>query len=162
MSKNPLSGFAPKQTRLLWRPAPIVLHNNSTTTTEKDVPPAKKRRILCSNFDQPSLPPRSKHILPYICILCQKVKTMVCKGLNREKLVKCSIIDAVSLKRTAEENETLHMQIRNKDCVAIEVKYHNSCCHDFTHYLTKPSKTEQTGQSSYRKVFEIFDKSLLT
>ena len=26
MSKNPLSGFAPKQTRLLWRPTPIVLH----------------------------------------------------------------------------------------------------------------------------------------
>ena len=25
-SKNPLSGFAPKQTRLLWRPTPIVLH----------------------------------------------------------------------------------------------------------------------------------------
>ena len=24
-SKNPLSGFAPKQTRLLWRPTPIVL-----------------------------------------------------------------------------------------------------------------------------------------
>ena len=28
MSKNPLSGFAPKQTRLLWRPAPIVLHTS--------------------------------------------------------------------------------------------------------------------------------------
>ena len=26
MSKNPLSGFAPKQTRLLWRPTHIVLH----------------------------------------------------------------------------------------------------------------------------------------
>ena len=26
-SKNPLSGFAPKQTRLLWRPTPIVLHS---------------------------------------------------------------------------------------------------------------------------------------
>ena len=25
LSKNPLSGFAPKQTRLLWRPTPIVL-----------------------------------------------------------------------------------------------------------------------------------------
>ena len=25
-SKNPLSGIAPKQTRLLWRPTPIVLH----------------------------------------------------------------------------------------------------------------------------------------
>ena len=28
MSKNPLSGFAPKQTRLLWRPTHIVLQNN--------------------------------------------------------------------------------------------------------------------------------------
>ena len=27
-SKNPLSGFAPKQTRLLWRPTPIVLHTS--------------------------------------------------------------------------------------------------------------------------------------
>ena len=27
-SKNPLSGFAPKQTRLLWRPTPIVLQTN--------------------------------------------------------------------------------------------------------------------------------------
>ena len=26
MSKNLVSGFAPKQTRLLWRPTPIVLH----------------------------------------------------------------------------------------------------------------------------------------
>ena len=26
MSKNPLSGFAPKQTRLLWQPTHIVLH----------------------------------------------------------------------------------------------------------------------------------------
>ena len=34
MSKNPLSGFAPKQTRLLWRPTHIVLQMelfNSTT-----------------------------------------------------------------------------------------------------------------------------------
>ena len=29
-SKNPLSGFAPKQTRLLWRPAPIVLQKVAT------------------------------------------------------------------------------------------------------------------------------------
>ena len=30
LSKNPLSGFAPKQTRLLWRPTPIVLQRDST------------------------------------------------------------------------------------------------------------------------------------
>ena len=54
------------------------------------------------------------------------------------------------------------MQIRNKDCVAIEVKYHNSCYRDFTHFLTKPSKTEQTGQTSYGKAFEIFAKLVHT
>ena len=31
MSKNPLSGFAPKQTRLLWRPTHIVPHTPSLT-----------------------------------------------------------------------------------------------------------------------------------
>ena len=31
MSKNPLSGFAPKQTRLLWRPTHIGLHTPSLT-----------------------------------------------------------------------------------------------------------------------------------
>ena len=33
MSKNPLSGFAPKQTRLLWRPNHIVLHLPPITKT---------------------------------------------------------------------------------------------------------------------------------
>lgn len=54
------------------------------------------------------------------------------------------------------------MQIRNEDCVAIEVKYHNSCYRDFTRYLTKPSKPEQPGQSSYGKAFEIFAKLVHT
>ena len=33
MSKNPLSGFAPKQTRLLWRPTPIVATPLQTAKT---------------------------------------------------------------------------------------------------------------------------------
>ena len=123
----------------------------------------KKKKILCSYFDQPSLPPRLKHILPDVCVLCQKVKTMVCRvsgRRNRENLVKCPTIDAVNLKRAAKEieNETLLMQIRNKDCVVIKVKSHNSYYLDFTCYLTKPSKSEQTGQSSYGKAFEILAK----
>ena len=89
--------------------------DNNSTTTKKDEPPTKKRQILCSNFDRPSLPPRSKYILPDVCILCQKVNTLVSRvsgKRNREKLVKCSTIDAVNLKETAEENEneTLFIQ----------------------------------------------------
>ena len=36
-SKNPLSGFAPKQTRLLWRPTPIVLHYLTHSWEDKGV-----------------------------------------------------------------------------------------------------------------------------
>ena len=34
MSKNPLSGFAPKQTRLLWRPTHIVLQGLTVLNTK--------------------------------------------------------------------------------------------------------------------------------
>ena len=35
LSKNPLSGFAPKQTRLLWRPTPIVLQEGVLVSIEQ-------------------------------------------------------------------------------------------------------------------------------
>ena len=59
---------------------------------------------------------------------------------KKEHLVKCSTIDAVNLKQAAEDNknETLLMQVKDKGCVAIEVRYHNSCYKDYTRYLTKP------------------------
>ena len=42
LSKNPLSGFAPKQTRLLWRPTPIVLHGHLPLIT-KTIPARRIR-----------------------------------------------------------------------------------------------------------------------
>ena len=95
-----------------------------------------------SSFDRPMVPSRSQHVLPSICILWQKEKTIRCRVTHKRKkehLVKCSTIDAVNLKQAAEDNknETLLMQIKDKDCVAIEVRYHNSCYKDYTRYLTK-------------------------
>ena len=46
--------------------------------------------------------------------------------------------------------------------MTIKMKYHNSCYCDFTNYLNKPSKTEQTGLISCRKAFEIFVKLVHT
>ena len=65
---------------------------------------------------------RSQHVLPDICVLCQKEKTITCRitrKWKKEHLVKCSTIDAVNLKQAAEDNknETLLMQIKDKDCV---------------------------------------------
>lgn len=52
---------------------------------------------------------------------------MVCRVTGkrkRENRVKCSIIDAVNLKQAAigNGNESLLMQIKDQDCVAIEVR----------------------------------------
>lgn len=73
--------------------------------------------------------------------------------------MKCSTIDAVNLKQAAEDNknETLLMQIKDKDCVAIEVRYHNSCYKDYTRYLTKPQSDDTSkNDTSYSVAFEVF------
>ncbi|CAB3999122.1 Hypothetical predicted protein [Paramuricea clavata] len=105
---------------------------------------------------------RSQHVLPNICVLCQKEKTITCRIIRKRKkehLVKCSTIDAVNLKQAAEDNknETLLMQIKDKDCVAIEVRYHNSCYKDYTRYLTKPQSDDTSkNDTSYSVAFEVF------
>ena len=46
--------------------------NNREETAEEDELPSKKRRSLCSSFEQPSVSARSKYVLLRICILCQR------------------------------------------------------------------------------------------
>ena len=48
-SKNPLSGFAPKQTRLLWRPTPIVLQYQLLLGTIPKRPIKKTRETRNQN-----------------------------------------------------------------------------------------------------------------
>uniref|UniRef100_UPI00358E324A uncharacterized protein n=1 Tax=Myxine glutinosa TaxID=7769 RepID=UPI00358E324A len=54
------------------------------------------------------------------------------------------------------------MQIKDKDCVAIEVRHHNSCYRDFTRYLTRPANTQTGSDSSYSEAFEVFSKTVKT
>ena len=51
-------------------------------------------------------------------------------------------IDA-GLLRTATErknDEWILVQIRGKDCVALEVRYHKVCCCNYTKYVTRETK----------------------
>uniref|UniRef100_UPI00358FE14D uncharacterized protein n=1 Tax=Myxine glutinosa TaxID=7769 RepID=UPI00358FE14D len=126
-----------------------------------------KRRALRSSFGRPPVPARSQHVLPNICILCQKEKTIRCRSTRKRKkehLVTCSTIDAVHLQQAAEDsgNVSLLMQIKDKDCVAIEVRYHNSCYRDFTRYLTRPANTQTGSDTSYSEAFEFFSKTVKT
>ena len=81
---------------------------------------------------------------------------------SKEPLVCCSSTDAVKLNQAAVDsgNEALLMQIKDKDCVAIEVRYHMTCYWDFTRYLSRPAKTKNPAITSYTKAFEIFSKTV--
>ena len=48
---------------------------------------------------------------------------------KRERLVRCATINADNLKEAAlyQNDNTLMLNIQDKDCVAIELKYHNAC-----------------------------------
>ncbi|CAB4008053.1 Hypothetical predicted protein [Paramuricea clavata] len=111
---------------------PIPLHASYTdplncVQVQDDNFKPEKIRALRSSIDRPTLQSRSQHVLPNICVLCQKEKTITCQitcKRKNEHHVKCSTIDVVNLKQAAEDNknEALLMQIKDKDCVAIEVK----------------------------------------
>lgn len=58
---------------------------------------------------------------------------------------------------TAKNDEQILLQIRNKDCVAIEVRYHQKCYKNYTNFLYR--QKESTGAESsllFAAGFEMF------
>ena len=72
-------------------------------------------------------------------------------------------IDAGLLRRAAElkNDEKILVQIRDKDCVAIEVRYHKSCYQNYTKFLTRDQKETEKSAPTYEKTFEIFCKNVI-
>ena len=146
--------------------AATVSQEHSHGEVEADCPKPAKRRALRSSFGHPTTQARTRHVLPDVCILCQKTKTIKCRSTQKRKkepLTRCSTIEATNLQKAAQDNnnEALLLQIKDQDCVAIEVKYHNSCYRDYTRYLTKQPTTEK-NDVSYSEAFEIFCETVKT
>ena len=53
------------------------------------------------------------------------------------------------------------MQIRDKDCVAVEVRYHKVCYCNYTRFLTKETKEKKIGKSVYEKSYGILCKEVI-
>ncbi|KAJ8049553.1 hypothetical protein HOLleu_02339 [Holothuria leucospilota] len=119
-----------------------------------------KRRLLLSSIGKPASS-RNQYVLPEVCILCQKNRTVTCRATRkrrREPLVRCSTVEAEKLQQAARDtnNRELLLKIEDKDCVAIEVKYHDYCYRNFTRYLSKPEAPQQQNDSSYSEAFVKF------
>ena len=69
----------------------------------------------------------------------------------------CQTINAGLLRKAAEvkNDEKILLQIRGKDCVAIEVRYHKVCYAKYTKFLTREQRDQQTTPI-YEKAYEAF------
>ena len=133
-------------------------------------PPVKKRCLRSSTgFFTSKGKARSPHVLPSICVLCKEDKSITCRmsgKRTKEKLSKCSIIEAHNLLQAAKDNNNteLLLQIQGKDCVAIEVQYHHTCYKNFTRYLSKPLTIQASTSvdTKYSEAYTIFCNTVKT
>ncbi|KAM9307458.1 uncharacterized protein KZ484_000780 [Pholidichthys leucotaenia] len=90
---------------------------------------------------------RSSNVLPNICIICKRETLREGPRTNRVtvKLMQAETCDAGLLRQAATEkaDETILRHIRNRDCAAIEVKYHGSCYHQYTRFLRSQSESSR-------------------
>jgi hypothetical protein len=75
-------------------------------------------------------------------------------------------IDAGLLRTAAERrnDERILVQIREKDCVALEVRYHKVCYYNYAIFLTRETKKlSQTERSTsvYEKSYDVFCKKVI-
>ena len=75
-------------------------------------------------------------------------------------------IDAGLLRTAAERknDEWILVQIRGKDCVALEVRYHKVCYCSYTRYVTRETKDESESERSvsvYEKSHDVFCKEVI-
>ncbi|XP_071953111.1 uncharacterized protein [Antedon mediterranea] len=128
-----------------------------------EVPLKKTRRCLRSKVSSSdSKPARSKHVLPAVCIICKKLRygrVDRFKGSRTmEKLIMCEHINGGTLLEAAElkQDERLLQQIKDQDCVAIELRYHRSCHKEYTQVLYRKPQASDADMSIYSKSFEFF------
>ncbi|PIK48894.1 hypothetical protein BSL78_14229 [Apostichopus japonicus] len=142
--------------------------DDSTDDDNDDVEPVCKKRTLRSNVAGPSSSGRP-HILPVSCIICHTdhwIRDKVTCKRRREPLTRWTI-DAGKLRKAAELtcNESLLLQMRGRDLVDSEARYHPSCFRNATRFLTRKWPKETTDilyAESYAKFcHNVIDEQIL-
>ncbi|KAI4825615.1 hypothetical protein KUCAC02_021295 [Chaenocephalus aceratus] len=85
-------------------------------------------------------------VLPALCIICKMKDKMIIKAgkRQRDQLCKTETLSAGKLQKAAEKKDvqSVLLHIKDKDCVALEVRYHKSCYNQYTKFLLRPDKPE--------------------
>ncbi|XP_033116231.1 uncharacterized protein LOC117116322, partial [Anneissia japonica] len=126
----------------------------------------KPNRILRSTTSesrnqQVEVLPRRSHVLPAQCIICKRMQYI--KGtFNRakapEKLVRCETLSGGKLieAAVAKQDDSLLLDIRDKDLVAIEARYHKSCFRRYTRSVQASATPNLAGKNPYERGYNSF------
>ena len=135
---------------------------NTGGELEEDCSASKYRRLsrLQTSIGQPEK--RREQVLPWVCIICKKVKYKVDKDKTRnvERLKKVETLTAGKLLEAARLKERqdilVHLEGTGRDLPALEPHYHHSCYMDLTRFLTKPAKNLEELSRHYTKAYNKF------
>ena len=74
------------------------------------------------------------------------------------RLVQCELVDGGQLLQAAKlkQDDAILNHIENRDCVAIEVRYHASCHREYTRFLSRVEPKEGRPEALYAESFEEF------
>ncbi|XP_041466296.1 uncharacterized protein LOC121416845 [Lytechinus variegatus] len=116
---------------------------------------SEPKRLLRSDARKSSCRGRP-HVLPVECIICKNnkyVRESYSRKRKVERLVRCETLTGGQLLKAAEIRKDEHMllQIREKDLVALEVRYHRSC------YLSycKVVKPRIENNLPFKQIYEL-------
>ena len=137
-----------------------------------DIPagPAPKRMLRSgvSCGQQSSTPQWSdrRHVLPVQCIICKGTKYFREQSSGKrkvEKYVLCERKDGGNLLTAAlmKQDEALLLDLRGKDHVAIEVRYHKSCYYRYTKVALGSKLHTETAQQMYERSYSSFCRKIV-
>ena len=115
--------------------------------------------------NQANFLPVSFNILPKVCIICKKSGPIFVKDNKSRKRIRQGLSQAQTIKAgllydtaVSKEDEDILLQIRDKDCVAIEVKYHKQCYSRYTKHFANTSAKIVEDETTNEVMMNPFDK----
>ena len=107
----------------------------------------------------------SFNILPKVCIICKKSGPIFVKDNKSRKRIRQGLSQAQTVKAgllydtaVSKEDEDILLQIRDKDCVAIEVKYYKQCYSRYTKHFANTSAKIVEDETTNEVMMNPFDK----
>ncbi|KAJ4940926.1 hypothetical protein JOQ06_027216 [Pogonophryne albipinna] len=109
---------------------------------------------------------RSGPVLPAWCIICKMKEKMIIKAgkRQRDQLCKTETLSAGKLQKVAEkkDDQSVLLHIKDKDCVALEVRYHKSCYSQYTKFLLRPDKPEtEQDEPMFDASYKLFCERII-